>query len=78
MKFQSVKPPIAAEGTVVAFPFFKDLIIILGFLALIINLLMFIAYLIFFIKTKLVVLPRWLTLTNGIFLLAEFYFFFFL
>jgi hypothetical protein len=77
-KLQSKKAVAAGPGTVVAFPFFKDLVIILGFLAIIINLLMCLVYLIILLRNKIIFLPKWLTITNAVFLLAEFYFFFFL
>ncbi|MEO8852458.1 MAG: hypothetical protein ABI359_01680 [Ginsengibacter sp.] len=65
-----------ASGTVIAFPFFKDLIIILGFSAIIINLAMCIVYLVNILRKKTFLLPKWLAITNFIFLIVQFYFFF--
>jgi hypothetical protein len=66
----------AVKGTVVAFPFFKDLIIILGFSAIIINLIMCIVYLVTVFRRKFFLLQKWLVAVNFIFLLIQFYFFF--
>jgi hypothetical protein len=68
----------ATPGTVVRLPFFKDLVIILGFSAIVINLLMCITYVILLAFKKRIVLPKWLSIVNGCFLIVEFYFFFFL
>lgn len=74
---QAAKPATGPTGTIVVVPFFKDLVIILGFSAIIINLLMCLAYLVFFAFRKIIVLPRWLTIVNIIFLIPQFYYFFF-
>src|SRR6185312_499046 len=66
----------ATKDTVIAFPFFKDLIIILGFSAIIINLIMCVVYIITIIMRKSFILPKWLAAINFIFLLLQFYFFF--
>ena len=58
-------------------PFFKELIITLGFSAIIVNLLMCLSYAIIFGIGKKHLLPKWLTPVNFIFLIAQFYFFFF-
>ena len=62
--------------TVIALPFLKEVIIILGFTAIVINLAMNIAYLICFLYGKLKLLPKWLVTVNALFLLAQFYYFF--
>ncbi len=64
-------------GTVEAVPFFKDLVIILGFSAIVINLLMCIGYLLIWLFKKVIVSPHWLSLVNIAFLFIEFYYFFF-
>jgi hypothetical protein len=66
----------ATKDTVVAFPFFKDLVIILGFCAIIINLIMCVVYLVVVFRRKFFLLPKWLVAVNFIFLLVQFYFFF--
>ncbi|HZI69189.1 MAG TPA: hypothetical protein VFD44_05745 [Hanamia sp.] len=67
----------ATPGTVTKLPFFKDLVIILGFLAIVINLVMCITYLVVFALKKKLVLPKWLTIVNIVFLPIQFFYFFF-
>lgn len=76
-KLEAGKPATGTPGTVVTLPLLKDLVIVLGFSAIIINLVMCIVYLVILLLGKAILLPRWLSITNGIFLLVEFYFFFF-
>lgn len=75
-RIETKKPEAAAPGAVIPFPFFKDLVIILGFSAIIINLLMCLAYLAVIVLKKTIPAPLWLTIANFIFLFVEFYFFF--
>ncbi len=77
-KLETHKAVAGVPGTVEALPFFKDLIIILGVLAVIINLLMCIGYLVVWLLRKVIVLPIWLSIINVVFLVVEFYYFFFL
>lgn len=65
-------------GTVEKIPFLKELIIILGFPAIVINLLMCIAYGIFLLTKKKKLLPKWLALINVGFLIVQFYYYFFM
>lgn len=58
-------------------PFFKSLVITLGFSAIIINLIMCLVYGIILGMSKKYLLPKWLPLINFIFLIVQFYFFFF-
>lgn len=74
---EAKKPAIGAPGTVVVLPFFKDLVIILGFSAIVINLLMCITYLLVVLLRKMALLPKWISILNVVFLLLEFYYFFF-
>ncbi|MDQ6756246.1 MAG: hypothetical protein M3004_04840 [Bacteroidota bacterium] len=67
----------AASDRVIAVPFFKDLIIILGVSALIINLLMNIFYFIFLLAGKVNVVPLWLGVANFLFLILQIFYFFF-
>lgn len=60
-----------------AIPFFKNLIIILGFSAIVINLIVCIAYLVTILSKKYFLLPKWLAAINFVFLIIQFYFFFF-
>jgi hypothetical protein len=75
-KLETHKAVAGAPGTVESLPFFKDLVIILGVSAIIINLLMCISYLIVWLLRKVIVLPRWLSIMNVVFLIVEFYYFF--
>ncbi len=65
-------------GTVEKIPFLKELIIILGFPAIVINLLMCITYGVFFLLKKKHLIPKWLALVNLGFLIVQFYYYFFL
>lgn len=76
-KIEAKKEVVGGRDTVVAIPFFKDLIIILGFSAIVINFLMCIVYLLTILLGKSSLLPKWLAIVNSIFLIVEFYFFFF-
>ena len=71
------KPVTGSSEKAIAVPFFKDLIITLGFCAIIINLLMCVFYFIFLLRGKLNARPVWLPLVNFIFLIVQFYYFFF-
>jgi hypothetical protein len=75
-RLEAKKPAVAAPDAVLPLPFFKDLIIILGFSAIIINLVMCIVYAVVLVTKKVLPLPKWLAPVNFIFLLVEFYFFF--
>src|SRR5690242_17217386 len=75
---ETTKAPTGPPGTVVPLPFLKDLIIILGFSAIAINLVMCIIYVIIFALKKMIVLPVWVSAVNVCFLIFEFYYFFFL
>ncbi len=66
-----------SRDAVNAIPFFKDLIIILGFSAIVINLLMCIVYSVIVIIGKPDLLPKRLAAINFVFLIFQFYFFFF-
>ena len=76
-KIEAGKPVAGTPGTVVVLPFFKDLVIILGFSAIVINIIMCISYLLIFLFKKMIVLPKWLSIVNVGFLIIEFYYFFF-
>ena len=66
---------VGADG-VATIPFFKNLIIILGFSAIVINLIMCIVYLVAVLSKKSFLLPKWLAAINFVFLIIQFYFFF--
>ncbi len=70
------KPAEVPGDRVVNIPFFKDLIITLGAAAIIINLIMNIIYFIFLLTGKLKVFPRWLIVSNFLFLLLQICYFF--
>jgi hypothetical protein len=72
-----MRKPVAGNGDkVVAMPFAKDLVITLGFSAIIINLLMNIFYFIFLVRGKLKGGNVWLPLINFIFLIIQVLYFF--
>lgn len=75
-KIEAKKAIVGGRDTVAAIPFFKDLIIILGFSAIVINFLMCLVYLFVIFARKSFLLPKWLAIINFIFLAVEFYFFF--
>ncbi len=58
-------------------PFFKSLVITLGFSAIIINLLMCMVYAVILLMSKKYLLPKWIPMINFVFLIVQFYFFFF-
>ena len=70
------KPVKSDSDVVIPIPFLKDLIITLGFAAIVINLAMNIIFLICFLSGKLKLFPQWLVAANVLFLLIEFYYFF--
>jgi len=63
--------PSNARDTVIALPFLKEVVIILGFTAIVINLAMNIVYLVCFLSGKAKLLPRWLVAVNALFLLIQ-------
>lgn len=75
-RIEARKAIVGGRDTVVAIPFFKDLIIILGFSAIVINFVMCLVYLVALLIKKSFLLPKWLAIINFIFLIVEFYFFF--
>lgn len=75
-KIEAKKAVSGGRDTIVAIPFFKDLIIILGFSAIVVNFLMCLVYLSNILMRKSSLLPKWLAIVNFIFLIVEFYFFF--
>jgi hypothetical protein len=58
-------------------PYFKSLVITLGFSAIIINLLMCMVYAVILLMSKKYLLPKWIPMINFVFLIVQFYFFFF-
>ena len=75
-KIEAKKAIVGGRDTVVAIPFFKDLIIVLGISAIFINFVMCAVYLFVIIGKRFFLLPKWLPIINFIFLIVEFYFFF--
>ncbi len=67
----------AGGDNLVHVPLFKELIIILGVCAIIINLLMAIIYLIMLVRGKIKHIPLWLLVVNFIFLILQILYFFF-
>jgi len=71
-----VKQTIGNTAGITAIPFLKNIIIILGVSAIIINLIMCIAYLIALLSQKYFLIPKWLAAVNFAFFLMQLYFFF--
>jgi len=73
-----MKSPVNGSGDKLkAVPIFKDLIITLGFSAIVINLLMNIFFILFLVSGKLKNTPLLLPVINFIFLFVQIYYFFF-
>ena len=66
----------AGNGNVIAIPFAENVIVVLGFSAIIINLLMNIFYLFILLTGKIKLLPKWIVILNFIFLILQFFYFF--
>jgi len=77
VKLEAQKPVTQGKDTVVAVPYFKDIIITLGVSAIIINLLMCIIYSVIVIIGRQKLLPKWLAIVNFLFLIMQFLYFFF-
>jgi len=76
-KMEARKPVAQNVDTVVAVSYFKDIIITLGVLAILINLLMCLVYSVIVISGKYKLLPKWLAAVNFVFLIFQFIYFFF-
>lgn len=63
-------------GTVEKIPYLKELIILLGFPAIIINFLMCLTYCLLIILGRGILVPKWMALINITFLFFEVYYFF--
>lgn len=66
----------AASGGIITVPFVENIIVVLGFSAIIINLVTNMVYLFVLIRGKIKPLTGWLVLVNFIFLLVEIFYFF--
>lgn len=77
-RFDSNKTSTGSGNNVVdTIPFLKNLVITLGFSAIVINLLMCLVYGIVLGMSKKYLLTKWLPWINFAFLIVQFYFFFF-
>ena len=74
-----LKKPVheAATDRVVAVPFLKDLVIVLGISAIVINILMNIFCFLFLVRGKHKNIPAWLPVINFMFLIVQLIYFFF-
>lgn len=66
----------AITGTAENIPFFKEIVIILAFCAVVVNFLICLTYLILLISGKKEMIPAWPAYVNTIFLFIEIYYFF--
>jgi len=73
---EAKKAAVTTSAGILPLPFFKDLVIILGFSAIVINFLTCLVYAVVLITKRALPLPKWLPPANFIFLLIQFYFFF--
>ena len=69
------KPVNAKAGDMIPIPIVENILITLGYTAILFNIIMNIIYLALLISKRLNV-PRWLVITNFIFLVLEVYYFF--
>ncbi|MDQ2864567.1 MAG: hypothetical protein M3R50_13160 [Bacteroidota bacterium] len=76
-KMEARKPVTHNVDTVTAVSYFKDIIITLGVLAIIINLLMCIVYSVIVILGRQKILPKRLAVINCLFLIFQIFYFFF-
>jgi len=76
-QMEAKKPVTRNVDTVVPVSYFKDIIITLGVSAILINLLMCITYSVIIIIGKYKMLPKWLASINLVFLIFQFFYFFF-
>ncbi|MEO6684263.1 MAG: hypothetical protein ABIN48_15670 [Ginsengibacter sp.] len=75
-KFGHTKPAESGKEVLPELDFLKNIIITLGFSAIVINLMMCLVYAFVIIAGKKNLLPKWLSLINFLFLLYQFYFYF--
>lgn len=76
--YLEVNAPKGAVADMAArIPFFKELIIVLGFSAIVINSIMCITYLILILLKKKTMIPKWTGIFNVFLLIAEVYYFIF-
>lgn len=71
------KPVKAGNEKLIPLPFVQEVIVTLGFSALVINLVMNLFYLGIFMLGRLKKYPTWLIVTNFLFLIVEIIYFFF-
>lgn len=75
--FNAGSPGIESTDVALRVPFLKELIIILGFSAILVNFLMCLTYGILLSLGKRLLIPRWLSVINLSFLLLQIWYFFF-
>ncbi|MEO8110980.1 MAG: hypothetical protein ABI594_13140 [Ginsengibacter sp.] len=76
-RLEAHKHVTQGKDVAVAVPFFKDLIITLGVLAIIVNLIMCIVYAIVIVLGRQRILPRTLVIINFLFFIFQVFYFFF-
>ncbi len=77
-KMEAHKRVSESSDTVIAVPYFKNIIITLGVAAILVNILMCIVYSILIIIGKQHMIPKWLAIVNLLFLILQFLYLFFL
>ena len=71
------KPVVAGNDKAVSVPFIKEVIIVLGFSAIIINLLMILFFLVRLFSKRMAGISMLLVLINFMFFIVQVYYFFF-
>lgn len=70
------KPESNVPDAVERIPIFREIIIILGFSAVILNVLICLAYLVIIMIGKTAIIPKWVGIINAAILPIQIYFFF--
>lgn len=76
-KLEARKQVVQGRDTVVAVPFFKDLIITLGISAIVVNLIMCMVYAVLVVMGRQAMIPKWLAVANFLFFIFQIFYFFF-
>jgi hypothetical protein len=76
-KMEARKRVSENSDTVIAVPYFKDIIITLGVAAILVNILLCIVYAILIVTGKQHMIPKWFAIVNLLFLILQFLYFFY-
>ncbi|MEP6584549.1 MAG: hypothetical protein ABJA90_09795 [Ginsengibacter sp.] len=76
-KLEAQKTVTSGRDTIVAVPFLKNLVIVLGVSAIIVNLLICMVYAVIVVLGKQQIIPKWLAVVNVLFFIFQIFYFFF-